>query len=54
MVEHSPEEPTKTPNAARASSVFLTPPKQALVAPSYAEAVTVARQVFGQGISRQA
>jgi predicted RNase H-like nuclease len=38
----------------RASSVFMTPPKQALVAPSYAEAVSIARRVFGQGISRQA
>ncbi len=36
------------------SSVFLTPPRPALLAPSYPEANAVSRLLAGQGLSRQA
>ena len=38
----------------RASSVFTTPPRVALEAPTYAEALARAREATGKGISRQA
>ena len=38
----------------RASSVFTTPPRAALEAPTFAEAVARARAVTGKGISQQA
>jgi predicted RNase H-like nuclease len=38
----------------QASSVFLTPPRRVLAADSYAEANRLARELLGQGISRQA
>lgn len=39
---------------ARASSVFATPPRAALEAPTFAEANEIARTVTGRGISQQA
>lgn len=36
------------------ASVFMTPPRAALTAPTYAAALEIARQVSGKGISKQA
>jgi predicted RNase H-like nuclease len=38
---------------ARAASVFPTPPAEVLAAPTYAEAVEIARRLVGTGISQQ-
>lgn len=38
----------------RAASVFLTPPRRALAAPTYAEANDLCRRITGAGLSRQA
>ncbi len=38
----------------QASSVFMTPPRRVLAADTYAEANRLARELLGQGISRQA
>ncbi len=38
----------------QASSVFMTPPRRVLAADTYAEANRIARDLLGQGISRQA
>jgi predicted RNase H-like nuclease len=37
----------------QASSVFMTPPRRVLAADTYAEANRIAREMLGQGISRQ-
>lgn len=39
---------------ARRSSLFLTPPRPALEAPSFAEALALCRELTGAGLSRQA
>lgn len=44
----------RTQLTGQASSVFMTPPRRVLAASTYAEANRIAREVLGQGISRQA
>lgn len=48
------DELARTALGARGSTVFVTPPREALLAPTYADALELAREATGKGISSQA